>query len=285
MKRAGEGRSRTGRSVLFVAGWIVVLGGPGSVRTAAAQEDFRASDPGRPLRVEDANPLKLREWEVEFGFRGAAREQGSAALGVVELKSGLFRNAHVGIEIEGGVEGEEAGTTSSGIEAVHGHVLYQLGRETPSRPAFAIRGEVGTPGTGSLGRDTWSTEAMAIATRSFGRFRVHGNGGYGVMGDGDGGDFWTMGLGFDYPLGLFSRAILGALSAEIPVDAGPSRVWLEVGSRWQISNANVFDVGLSTRLDQWDQGNANIELVIGLSRVFGVPAFTRAPPYPNPTIR
>jgi hypothetical protein len=263
-----------------LAGIVLPLSRDGAV----AQEDFRASDPGRPLRVEDAIPLKLREWEVEFGFRGVAAEQGSGALGAFELKSGLFRNAQIGFEVEAGVQGQTDGT-ASGIEGVEGHVLYQLGRETPGLPAVALRAEVGTPGTGSLGRTGWSTEGKAIATRSFGRVRVHGNGGYGVMRSVDGGDYWTMGLGFDYPLGLFSRALLGALSAEIPVSEGRSRVWLEVGSRWQISNANVFDVGLSTRLDGWDQGNANIEMVFGLSRVFGVPGFTRAPAYPNPTIR
>ncbi|MDH3734705.1 MAG: hypothetical protein OEU54_14350, partial [Gemmatimonadota bacterium] len=157
--------------------------------------------------------------------------------------------------------------------------------ETPSFPAFALRAEAGTPGTGSLGREDWSTTIEGLLTRSFGRTRIHLNGGYGVLSAVDGGDFWTAGIGLDYPLGLFSRAILGALSAEIPVDAGRSRVWLEAGSRWQISNKSVLDIGLSTRLDEWDAGNANIELIIGLSRVFGVAGLTRAPPYPNPTIR
>jgi hypothetical protein len=264
--------------LLAVFGLLVAAG------SLTAQEDFRSSDPGRPLRVEDAIPLKLREWEFELGLRTAAREEGSSLGGVFELKSGLFRNGHVGVEIEAGVVDIEGGT-ASGIEAVHGHALIQLARETPSLPAFAVRAEAGTPGTGSIGRSDWAAGALAIATRSIGRGRVHANGGYGVLSQADGGDFWDLGVGFDYPIGLFSRAILGALSAEIPVDAGVTRVWLEVGSRWQISNLNVLDVGLSTRLDQWNDGNANIELVVGISRIFGFAGLTKVAPYPNPTLR
>lgn len=248
-----------------------------------AQEDFRASDPGRPLRVDDAIPLKLREWEIAIGLRGAAREAGSAALGALELEAGLFRNAQVGIEVEGGVE--DRGDAAAGLESIHGHVLYQIGRETPGLPAVALRAGIGTPGAGSIGHDAWSASAAAVATRSFGRFRVHLNGGYGVMGDADGGDYWDLGVGFDYPIGLFSRAILGAVSAEIPTGEGRSRVWAEIGSRWQISNWSVLDVGLSTRLDQWEAGNANVELVVGLSRVFGIAGLLRVPPWPDPTIR
>lgn len=249
----------------------------------SAQEDFRASDPGRPLRVEDAIPLKLREWEVEIGFRAAGREAGSAALGGFELKTGLFRNAQVGVAVEGGVE--DRGEAAGGLESVHANVLVQLGRETPSMPAVGLRAEVGTPGAGPLGHEAWSASASAVATRSLGRLRLHGNGGFGVMGDADGGDYWAVGLGFDYPIGLFSRAILGAVSAEIPTGEGRSRVWLEVGSRWQISNWSVFDVGISTRLDEWEAGNANVELVVGLSRVFGIAGLTRVPAWPSPTIR
>ena len=275
----------TGRHVVWAAGLALSSLVVGAGAASAVQEDFRSSDPGRPLRVEDAVPLKLREWELELGLRTAPREQGSSLGGVFELKAGLFRNAHVGMEVEAGVVDIADGGSASGIEALHGHALVQLARETPTLPAFALRAEVGTPGTGSIGRAEWGAGATAIATRSFGRARVHLNGGYGVLSRADGGDVWDVGVGFDYPVGLFSRAILGALSSEIPVDSGPSRVWLEVGTRWQVSNLSVIDVGLSTRLDQWNDGNANVELIVGLSRIFAFRGLTRVGPYPNPTLR
>ena len=71
----------------------------------AAQEDFMSADLERPLLVEDAFPLKFREWEVELGLRGGPAETGSGLLGIAELKSGLFLNGEVGLEIEAGVQG------------------------------------------------------------------------------------------------------------------------------------------------------------------------------------
>ncbi len=53
--------------------------------------------------------------------------------------------------------------------------------------------------------------------------------------------------------------------------------------RIQISNVSVLDVGLATRLDEWEAGGANLELVIGFARVFGVGV--SVDDYPNPSIR
>ena len=66
-------------------------------------------------------------------------------------------------------------------------------------------------------------------TRSFGRVRLHGNGGYTAASQADGGDYWRVGLGSDYPLGLFSRALLADVYVEIPTSQARSRVWVEGG--------------------------------------------------------
>jgi hypothetical protein len=150
---------------------------PGQARPAVAQEDFRASDPGRPTRVEDATPLKFREWETELGLAAAAREEGSSLGGLFELKAGLLRNTQVGVELEGGLKGDGTGETDTGLDAVHAHVLHQLGRETRSLPAIALRGEIGTPGVGAIGRAPGGTAAGGHATRSVDRRPPHGNAG------------------------------------------------------------------------------------------------------------
>lgn len=250
---------------------------------AAAQEDFRSADLDRPILVEDAFPVKLYEWEVELGLRGALREAGSAIEGIAELKTGLFLNGQAGLDLELGSEdlGEE---TAAGIESAGLHLLYNANRETWSWPAFAARVDVRTPGTGDLGREEWAARLKGIATRSFGRLRLHANGGYEAASAADGGDVWLAGLAFDYPIGLFSRAVMGDVFVELPADAGRTRAWLELGSRWQMTNESVLDLGLATRLDEWEEGRANIRLIVGLSRVFGIPGLVRAPPYPNPRI-
>jgi hypothetical protein len=264
--------------------------GPSAGRLAA-QEDFRAADLDRPIRVEDAFPARWREWEVELGVRGGLAERDSRLVAELGLETGLFLNTEVGLEVAGVIEdvsdpataGAETGA-AGGIEAVGAHLLYNFNRETWRWPAFAARIDVETPGTGEVGREEWAVSLGAIATRSFGRLRLHGNAGYAAAGPVDGDDYWRGGLAFDYPLGLFSHAVLGAVYVELPVHGGRTRAWLEAGSRWQLSNEAVLDLGIATRADEWEAGNANVELVIGLSRVFGIPGLIDVPPYPDPRI-
>ena len=266
-----------------LAGVLSVLAG----RPLAGQEDFRSADPDRPILVEDAYPLKFREWEIELGLRGGVAQSGSGLVGIAELKSGLFLNGQAGLELEFGVgdlgEASDEGTVS-GVESVRVHVLYNFSRETWSWPAFALRIDVGTPGTGGLGMNEWALGLKGIATRSFGRLRAHANGGYVAAGEEDGGDYWQLGLAFDYPIGLFSKAVMGDLYMEIPEGSGRTRVWLEFGTRWQIRNVSVLDFGAATRLDEWERGKANLQLIVGISRVFGLSGLASVPRYPNPRI-
>lgn len=245
-----------------------------------------SADLERPLLTEDAFPLKFREWEVELGLRGGPAEVGSGLLGIAELKSGLFLNGEVGLEIEAGVQdsGLESEGSLSGIETVSAHVLYGFSRETWAWPAFAGRVDVSSPGTGSFGREDWGVEIKGMASRSLGRLRLHANGGYSVSAAEDGGDFWLMGLAVQYPIGLFSKAILGDFFVELPTGEDRARVWFELGTRWQLANRSVLDFGLATRLDEWERGNANVQFVVGISRVFGIPGFVRVPPVSHPRI-
>jgi hypothetical protein len=267
--------------LFFVATAVALVSVPSAAR---AQEDFRAADLDRPLRVEDARPTEFRAWELELGSRGSFEEGVSGLHGVLELKAGLIRNAQMGLEVESGLRSLGSGAgTDTGLEAVTAHLLYGVARETPSLPALAVRVEGSTPGTGAVGHEDAQLGVKAIFTRSLGRLRLHANGGYTVASDADAADYWRVGLATDYPIGLFSRAVLADVYAEIPTSQGRSRVWVDVGTRLQMTNRSVLDVGVATRLDQWGEDNANVELVIGFSRVFGL--FGGAPPYPDPSIR
>lgn len=266
-------------AVVIVAAGSMAGGarGPGP---AAAQEDFRAAD--RPLRVEDAFPAKHREWELEAGLLGGWGEEDEIE-GVVELKVGAFPNGQAGVELHGGRASSD-GDDAAGLESAALHLLYNLNRETWRAPAFAARLEAGTPGAGDLGREAWAWTATAIATRSFDRLRAHANVGRTWADADDGGDFWRAGIALDYPIGLFGRSLLGDVYAEIPADDGDARVWTTVGSRWQLTNDVVLDLGVGTRLDRWADGESSVELVVGISRVFGIPALVDVPSYPDPRI-
>ena len=251
---------------------------------ASAQEGFRDADAGRPLRVEDAYPLKYLEWEWEAGARSEWAEgggwEGTASLG---LAWGIVRNAELGLEAHPALA-RASGASETGVEAFGPYILYNLNQEGTRTPAFAARADLALPGTGDVGRRDAGGRVHAIATRSFGRLRWHTNGGYAWASGRDGGDFWTGGLAADYPIGLFSRAVLADVYAEIPATRGRARVWAELGARIQWTNELVLDVGATTRLDQWSDGRPNVGLVLGLSRAFGFAGLTSVPPYPNPRI-
>ena len=266
--------------------FLVVAVLAASRQHAGAQEDFRSLDAGRPLHVTDAYPKKYLEWELQVGLQGDWTEAGRNALeGLVELETGLFRNFEIGAGVEVATE-DEAGVTRTGVEAVELDALYNFNQESWAWPAVAVQFGAEIPVGGDLSRNDWAWGADLILTRSFAnRLRLHANTGYVVASRMDDDDYWRGGLAFDIPIGFGSRILLGDLYSEIPVDSGRTRVWAELGTRIQVSNVSVFDLGLATRLDEWEVGAANVRLVIGLSRVFGIGAWVDVPEYPNPRIR
>ena len=265
---------------LVVAGALSVC----VVRDALPQEDYRSADPDRPIKIEDAYPLKLYEWEWQMGTRAEVAQGGAydASL-LLELKAGFARNWQAGIEAHG-AWARAAGSSTTGLEEIAGHLLFNLNQESVAVPALSVRGDLFVSGAGDLAREDLGGRLKGIATTSVGRTRLHANLAHAWASSADGDDVWSGGVGFDYPLGLFSKAILGDVYIEIPTTGG-SRVWAELGGRLQLTNTYVLDAGLTTRLDEWADGRSNIGLVLGMSRVFGIAGLVKVPPYPEPTLR
>jgi len=255
-------------------------------REAIAQEDFRSLDADRPLKVTDAYPKKYLEWEFQFGLQGGWTERGQRSLeGLVALETGLFRNFEIGAGLQVATEDDGAGT-SNGLESLEVEALYNFKHEGWTWPAVAIQAGAEAPTGSDLSREDWAWGVDLLLTRSFAnRLRIHANGGYVVASVVDGDDYWRGGVAFDIPVGFSSRLIMGDLYTEVPVDTGPTRAWAEFGTRVQVSNLTVIDVGLATRLDEWNRGVANVRLVVGFSRVFGIRGLVRVPEYPDPRIR
>lgn len=268
------------------AGFFALILPAGALPGAlAGQEDFRNTDRGRPLLTEDAYPIEFREWEFELGGRGrlVEGETGNGAGAAVGVKTGLFLNTQVGLEVETALEQHVAGT-EFGLGGVGASLLYGLRRETWRGPALAVRADAHAPGSERVGRGDWAFDLTGILTRSFGRFRMHANGGHHFGGEGVDGDSWRVGIAVDYPAGLFSRLLMADVVAEVPVHGGRSRVWLELGTRWQSTNASVIDLGVATRLDEWEAGRSNVEVTVGIARAFGISGLIGVPAYPEPTL-
>ena len=261
---------------------VVLLSG----RAATAQEDFRSLDAGRPLKVTDAYPKKYLEWEFQFGLQGGWTEGGRRSLeGLLELETGLFRNFEIGAGLQVATEDDGASATT-GLEGLEVEALYNLKHDGWAWPGIAVQAGLEAPTGGDLSREDWAWGADLILTRSFSsRLRIHVNGGYVLASEVDGDDYWRGGIAFDIPVGFSSRLIMGDLYTEIPVDTGPTRTWAELGTRVQVTNLTVIDLGLATRLDEWNRGAANVRLIVGFSRVFGIGGLVRVPEYPNPRIR
>ncbi len=273
---------RTRGLPLFAVATLAVFWG----REATAQEDFRSLDQGRPLKVTDAYPKKYLEWEFQFGLQGGWAEEGANALGgSFVLETGLFRNFEIGAGLQVARENDGASTTS-GLESLQIQGLYNFKHEGWTWPALAIQAGAEAPTGSDLSPEDWGWGVDLLLTRSFANLlRIHVNAGYALATDVDGGDYWRGGVALDIPMGFSSRLIMGDVYAEIPVGTGPTRTWAELGTRIQVSNLTVIDVGLSTRLDEWNDGTANIQLVVGVSRVFGIGGLVRVPEYPDPRIR
>lgn len=269
-------------SVLFVGGVAAFGASEGS-----AQEDFRSLDLSRPIRVVDAYPKKYLEWEIQLGARGELSESRRGVEGMLELETGLLRNLEVGIELEPGWEDEDGEGSTAGLRGLGMEALYNFNQESWRWPGLALQLEAEAPvGGGGLAREEWGFGGRLVATRSFAsRLRIHANAGYFAADESDGDDFWLTGVAVDFPVGLFSRLVLGGLYAEVPVESGTARVWLELGTRLQLTNLSVLDLGVATRLDGGDGDGPTVELVVGLSRIFGIPGLAPDPDYPEPALR
>ena len=274
--------SRVRALLLIAVGVVTLLSG----REAIAQEDFRSLDAGRPLKVTDAFPKKYLEWEFQFGLQGGWTEGGRRSLGgLLGLETGLFRNFEIGAGLHLATE-DDGASTINGLESLEVEALYNFKHEGWAWPAVAIQAGVEAPTGSDLSRKDWAWGVDLLLTRSFAsRLRIHVNGGYFVASAVDGDDYWRGGVAFDIPVGFSSRLIMGDVYTEVPVGTSPTRIWAELGTRVQVSNLTVIDIGLATQLDEWDRGAANIRLVVGFSRVFGIGGLVRVPEYPNPRIR
>lgn len=249
-----------------------------------AQDDYRHLDEGRPLRVEDAYPIKFHEWEWELGT-GVTGLEGGALSGqsVLELKTGIFRNAQLGVEAHGALE-RVAGISETGIEELQLHFLYNLNQEGSRTPAIAARVDAQAPGWGEVARVDWGARIKAMATRTFGRSRVHLNGAYRWQSESDGDGLWEAGAAWDRALGLTSRMVGGDVFVEFP-KGGPARIWVDLGGRMQLTKQLVLDAGVFSRIDEWNEGVPNLGFTVGVSRGFGLRSLMPVGPYPDPRLR
>jgi hypothetical protein len=239
---------------------------------ADGQIDYRNLDDDRPTRVEDAYPAERYAFEllVPYSFE---REQGGAWVhaSLLELEYGLLRNAHVGVKAPLAVAGD-ADTTRSGLSGIRVLALYNFNTESRRLPAVSLRTDVVLP-VGSLGGSETHAAVQVIATRSWGRHRLHVNAAYrfgpdGVPAVAESLDRWWYGAAVDRTLFRQSVLVIGEVYARRPVDAAPVEVTASLGLRWQWRPTTVVDAGISRGLREGL--GPEYAVTVGVTKAFAI---------------
>jgi hypothetical protein len=239
---------------------------------AEAQIDYRNLDDDRPTHVEDAYPLERFAFELITPYRGVRFRGGQTLHAIIpEIEYGVLRNAQVGLKLPvAAVDG--AGSTNWGLSGVRWFALYNFNTESPVLPAVSVRGDVVLP-LGGFGGDATRGSVKVLATRSFGRSRLHLNAEYG-FGDGEsalveGIDRWWYGAAVDRTLFRRSTLVVAEVYALREADGVPVEVNATLGVRYQWTPTAVLDLGVARGLRK-DIG-PEFEFTFGLSRAFALP--------------
>jgi hypothetical protein len=239
---------------------------------AQAQADYRNLDSGRPMAVEDAQPIEYRAMESQYGIPRFSREARGVWLFALEpeFKLGILKNTQVGLSTEY-VAMREAGHTVVASTDRQFHLLYNFNQETRNWPAFALRTELAVR-SGGLGSRHEHGALKAIISKTFGRNRVHLNGSYTIgptAAPGRGGELvnrFFYGAAYERTLPLKFLVLLADVYARKPIDHARTQVVFEFGTRVQLNPVWVLDAGISAGLR--NDAGPDVGFTFGLSRHF-----------------
>lgn len=239
----------------------------------AAQIDYRNLDDDRPVLTEDAYPLERHAFEFLLPYQFEdERGTGQMHAFVPEVEYGIVRNGQLGIKAP--IAGlRESGDTDWGLAGLRIFGLYNLNSESRTLPAFSFRSDVLLP-VGSLGGDATRVSLKAIATRSWGRTRLHANAAW-TLGDETGlaavepGHRWSYSLAADRTLFRQSLLLIGELAARRLVKGAEVEVNAALGARYQWTPTTVLDFGIRRRLR--DVAGPDLAVTFGLSHAFALP--------------
>lgn len=249
----------------------MMLGGAG-FRQAVAQSDYRNLDDDRPVLTEDAYPVErhafefLLPYDLEDGLGGGRLHAFSP-----ELEYGILRNGQVGLKapIAGRREG---GDTEWGLAGLRVFGLYNLNSEGRALPALSARADLLLP-VGALGGDATRVSLKAIATRSWGRARLHANAAWTLgrersLGAVEPGHRWSYSLAVDRTLFRQSVLLIGEVAVRRIVKGAPVDWSAAVGGRYQWTPTTVIDLGFRRRLGK--SAGPDLALTIGFSHAFAL---------------
>lgn len=246
-----------------------------------AQADYYNTDAGRPVRVEDAQVLRLYSLDLYLAPVSFERAAGSSGLAATPgVAYGLVPRTQLQLNVPV-LYDETGGRRRAGVAGVDVSVLSALRGESRSLPALATRIGVLLP-AGGFGPAKTYTSVKAIASRTLPLGRLHLNGQY-TFGKDDaesvdavrgasasGLSRWWAGATLDRALPLRSLLLSASVLREQPLVREGGAWWRGAGGlRYQLSPSVVLDGTIGLRLDARDR---SWSLALGLSRVTAVRA-------------
>lgn len=240
------------------------------VSPLSAQVDFRNSDRGRPILIEDAYPIEFLAFELQGGIQYERREGENGLSFRPEFRFGGYKNLQVGVET--GYNSLWNEKSRSGISDTNIHLLYNFNQEGLEIPALSIRLDGGIP-TGGLGTDHIHTSTALLATKSFRDLRLHFNLSHTIgptanKGEGVELSRYFYGLGIDYSWPLKFITVMADIVLIKPIDNQKSELLLELGTRMQIHPKWVLDAGIGTGALR--EEGSDVIATVGLTYIFGV---------------
>ena len=265
----------TVRTAAVAAGLCTTVLGP-----LSAQIDYRNLDDDRPVVTEDAYPVERYAFELLGPYRFEAEAGGAEHHTIVpELAYGVARNTQVGLKLPFAAVDEGAGT-DWGLAGLRVFGLYNFNTESRWVPALSLRADATFP-VGSLAGEGSRFALKAIATRSWGRMRLHLNAARG-FGSEDALSVaeplkrWSGSVAVDRTFFRPSILLIGEVAVSQAVQDAPTGVNASLGGRWQWTPTLVLDAGVTRRLRS-DIG-PDIALTIGLSHAFALRGLMPAGP-------
>lgn len=256
------------RTTVAVAVALLLGGGP-----ATAQTDYRNLDDERPVFTEDAYVLERYAFELVAPYRFEAGAAGTDVHTVSpELAYGLLPNLQVGVEAPLSAL-DQGGGTRWGLAGLELFALYNFNTESAGLPAFGLRAGVQTP-VGELAGDVARVTVRVIATRSFGRTRMHLNAARSIGSESglspvDAGPRWIYSAAADHSLLRSSLLVVAEAAALRRVSGAPVELNLAAGFRWQWTPTVVLDAGVARRLRR--EAGPDLALTLGLTHTFALP--------------
>lgn len=255
--------------ILLFSALMSVLGTLFLASGSMAQSDYRNLDPGRPIAIEDAQPIEFRAFEFQLGLPRYSREEGDSELSFEpEIKWGIAKDWQFGISGENATL--QNGRTTNSFRDTQLHLLYNLNQESLTLPATAFRPEL-ILGTGILGSQSEHVALKAIVSRSFGMNRIHLNGSYTIgptEAPGRGGELvnrYLYGIAYERTFPIEFLVLLADLYALKPIDGSSTKIIADLGTRLQLTPTWVLDGGIFTGALK---DGPDIGFTIGLSYVF-----------------